>query len=156
MYVRPVSKGEFANCTSETVKASSFLAANIFLLPSNRPSFYSFQYCLSAVLPDSIFSNKKSQFGLILECLAMNDVGKFMTIWSILRIFYCHLVYFVVILVYFFKFWYVTPRKILQPCLSASLVVYIMCMDLKRFSHFLNFHKLLLFMPDKSPCFVSC
>jgi hypothetical protein len=42
-------------------------------------------------LPDGIFSNQKSQFGYILEGLAMEDIGKFMTIlvyftvvWSIL------------------------------------------------------------------------
>jgi hypothetical protein len=29
-------------------------------------------------LPDDIFSNKKSQFGQILECRAMKDAGKFM------------------------------------------------------------------------------
>jgi hypothetical protein len=38
-------------------------------------------------LPGGIFSNQKSQFGQILEGLAMEDVG----------IFYCHLVYFTVI-----------------------------------------------------------
>jgi hypothetical protein len=42
----------------------------------------------------------------------------FMIIWSIMRpleIFYDHLVYFVVILVYFSPFWYFVPRKIWQP-----------------------------------------
>jgi hypothetical protein len=38
-------------------------------------------------LPDGIFSDQKSQFGLILEVLAMEDVG----------IFYRHLVYFTAI-----------------------------------------------------------
>jgi hypothetical protein len=40
------------------------------------------------------FRNKNSKFWLILECLAMKDVGKF----------YGHLVYFVVILVCFSHF----------------------------------------------------
>jgi hypothetical protein len=51
-------------------------------------------------LPDGIFSNQKSQFGYILECLAMKDVGKFVAISYILG----HLVYFVVILVQFSRF----------------------------------------------------
>jgi polyferredoxin len=59
------------------------------------------------VLPDGIFSNQKCQFGLSLECLAMNDVGKFYghlvyfsAIWSIFLqfgIFYSNLVYFAAI-----------------------------------------------------------
>jgi hypothetical protein len=40
-----------------------------------------------AGLPDGIFSNKKSQFGYILECLAKKSVGKF----------FAHLVYFIAI-----------------------------------------------------------
>jgi hypothetical protein len=40
-----------------------------------------------AGLPDGIFSNQKSQFGLILECLTMKDVGNF----------YGHSVYFTAI-----------------------------------------------------------
>jgi hypothetical protein len=63
-------------------------------------------------VPDGIFSNQKSQFGQILEGLAMEDVD----------IFYGHLVYFTAIwyilwsfgkfygyLVYFSPFWYVVP-----------------------------------------------
>jgi hypothetical protein len=46
------------------------------------------------VLPDGIFSNQKCQFGLSLECLAMNDVGKF----------YGHLVYFSAIWSIFLQF----------------------------------------------------
>jgi hypothetical protein len=70
-------------------------------------------------LPDGIFSDQKSQFGQILEGLALEDVG----------ICYDHLVLFYVCLVYsvaiwsslwpfgiFFPFWYVAPRKIWQPC----------------------------------------
>jgi hypothetical protein len=36
------------------------------------------------VLPDGIFSKQKSQFGKILEGLAIEDVGIFMVILSIL------------------------------------------------------------------------
>jgi hypothetical protein len=42
----------------------------------------------------------------------------FKAIWSVLLMFgtfYGHLVYFVVILVYFPRFWYVVTRKIWQP-----------------------------------------
>jgi hypothetical protein len=71
-------------------------------------------------MPDGIFSNQKFQFGLILKCLAMRDVGKLylpMSSWSILlpfRVFYDHLVYLS-------RFWYVVPRKIWQ---SWYTVVY--------------------------------
>jgi hypothetical protein len=64
-------------------------------------------------LPDGLFSNQKSQFGYILVCLAMENLGifydhlvYFTAIWSILRpleIFYGHLVYFVLI-------WYIFTR----------------------------------------------
>jgi hypothetical protein len=63
-------------------------------------------------LPDGILSDQKSQFGYILEVLAMEDDG----------IFCCHLVYFTAFgtfygyLLYFSPFWYVLPRKIWQPC----------------------------------------
>jgi hypothetical protein len=69
-------------------------------------------------LPDGMFSNQKSQFGKILEGLAMEDDG----------LFYGHLVHFTVVcyilltfgivrgnLVYFPPFWYFVPRKIWQP-----------------------------------------
>jgi hypothetical protein len=52
-----------------------------------------------------------------------------MAIWAILRpfgVFYGHLAHFVVILVYFFPFWYVEPRKIwhLEPLwLSGKVVI---------------------------------
>jgi hypothetical protein len=67
-------------------------------------------------LPDGIFSNQKSQFGSILECLAMKDVG----------IIYCHLVYFMAIWYIlwpfgicifcshfgiFSPFWFLAPKK---------------------------------------------
>jgi hypothetical protein len=69
-------------------------------------------------LPDGFFSNQKSQFVWSLEGLATEDVS----------IFYVHLVNFPVIwhilwpfgifphvLVHFYPFWYVVPRKIWQP-----------------------------------------
>jgi hypothetical protein len=40
--LRPFLSSEFANCTSETTEARSFLAEKIFLLNLKRPSFYSF------------------------------------------------------------------------------------------------------------------
>jgi hypothetical protein len=90
-----------------------------------------------------IFSNQKSQFGLILEGLAMEDVGifygrfglfychlvYFTAVWSILLpfgLFYCHLLYFVAICYILwlfgiiFPFWYVVPRKIWQPWLGQK------------------------------------
>jgi hypothetical protein len=55
-------------------------------------------------LPDGIFPNQKSQFGHILEGLALEDVGMFYgllayfaAIWYVVRpfgVFYGHLVYF--------------------------------------------------------------
>jgi hypothetical protein len=65
------------------------------------------------VLPDGIFSNQKSQFGKILESLAMEEVD-FRSILSILRpngIFYGHLVHFVVCC---------TEKNLATPALSAS------------------------------------
>jgi hypothetical protein len=83
-------------------------------------------------LPDGIFSNQKYHFGLILEGLAMEDVG----------IFYGHLVYITVILyilwpfgicilwpfriccgnlVYFMVIWYIFTKKNLATLVSASL-----------------------------------
>jgi hypothetical protein len=77
-----------------------------------------------AGLPDGLFSNQKSKFGLILEGLAKEDVG----------IFYGHLVHFRSFcyilwtfgivrgnLVYF-PFVYFVPRKIWQPCYLAAKV----------------------------------
>jgi hypothetical protein len=70
-------------------------------------------------LPDGIFSNQKSQFGYILEGLAIEDVG----------IFYGDLLYFTAIwyilwsfgilfgdMAHFPPFWYFAPRNIWQPC----------------------------------------
>jgi hypothetical protein len=53
----------------------------------------------------------------------MRDVVHFKAIWSILLPFgkvYSHSVYFVVILVIFFPFWYVVPRKIWQSCFQGN------------------------------------
>jgi hypothetical protein len=79
-------------------------------------------------LPDGIFSNQKSQFGQILECLAIKDVGKI----------YGHLVYFTDISYIFgpfgtkcghfgifFTFWYVVPRKIWQLCRQLHVANYL-------------------------------
>jgi hypothetical protein len=69
------------------------------------------------VLPDGILFSKPKNAGS--ECLAMIYVGKcyghfvdFTAIWYVLWPFGNS----VVILVYFFQFWYVAPRKIWQPC----------------------------------------
>jgi hypothetical protein len=63
-------------------------------------------------LPDGTFSNPTSQFGLILECLAMEDVD----------IFYGHLVNFPAI-------WYVYSLDFLNIC---PLKVYIFVKNLQR------------------------
>jgi hypothetical protein len=62
---------------------------------------------LESGLPDGIFPNQKSHFGYILEDLAMEDVGAFMAIWSIMLPFGICYGY----LVYFLPFWYVVPKK---------------------------------------------
>jgi hypothetical protein len=59
-----------------------------------------------AGLPDGKFSNQKSQFGSILEGLAMQDVVIFMAIWSILR----PLGTFRGPLVYLMAIWYLFSR----------------------------------------------
>jgi hypothetical protein len=76
-------------------------------------------------LPDGLFSNPKSQFGKILEGLAMENLG----------IFYDHLVYLTAIwyilwsfgifcghLVHFSPFWYFVPRKIWQPTITILAI----------------------------------
>jgi hypothetical protein len=66
-----------------------------------------------AGLPDGLFSNKKKQFGYILEGLAMENLG----------IFYDHLVHFTAIensiwpFRIFSPFWCFGARKIWQPWL---------------------------------------
>jgi hypothetical protein len=71
-------------------------------------------------MPDGLFSNPKSQFGSILEGLAMENVG--MHILCAFGILYGHWKYFIAIWYIlwtfdiFSPFWYVVPRKIWQPC----------------------------------------
>jgi hypothetical protein len=90
-------------------------------------------------LPDGLFSNQKSKVGLILQGLAMEDVG----------IFRGHLIHFTVFcyiswpfgivggnLVYFFPFWYFVPRKIWQPCVQHTH-------SLGSYSAILEFHAIL-------------
>jgi hypothetical protein len=73
-------------------------------------------------LPDGLFSNQKSQFGYILEGLAMVDVGNFFAIWIIFRPFGIFLAiwYFSTRFGTFYPFWYVVPRKIWQPWYRIS------------------------------------
>jgi hypothetical protein len=79
---------------------------------------------LASGLPDGLFSNQKSKFGLILEGLAIEDVVMF----------YRHLVHFTVfcyilwtfgvvrgILVYFFRFGILYQEKSGNPCLAGSV-----------------------------------
>jgi hypothetical protein len=72
-------------------------------------------------LPDGILSDKKSQYGYILECLGIENVG-ILHIWSFFnfsRPFGINYGPFGIIfcarLVYLSPFWYVLPRKIWQP-----------------------------------------
>jgi hypothetical protein len=60
--------------------------------------FSKYDRSCTAGLPDGLFSNKKSKFGYILECLGGKMVLYFITTWNILRpfgIMYCRLVYVV-------------------------------------------------------------
>jgi hypothetical protein len=67
-------------------------------------------------LPDGIFSNQKSQFGWILECQSMNDVGKLYG--HLVYVFNWHFVYFMAICyilwseLYIFPFWYVITKNL--------------------------------------------
>jgi hypothetical protein len=71
-------------------------------------------------LPDGIFSNQKSKFGYIPECLAKQDVGKF----------YDNLVYFTAIWNIFWTFglgllwpfWYIFPVWDVVPRIFGNLV----------------------------------
>jgi hypothetical protein len=69
-------------------------------------------------LPDGLFSNQKSKFGLILEGLAMEDDGTFYVLLVHFTVF-CYILWtFGIVrgnLVYFPPFWYFAPRKIWQP-----------------------------------------
>jgi hypothetical protein len=55
-------------------------------------------------LPDGLVSNQKSQFGYVLEGVAIEKIAVFydQSVFMLLEIFYGHLVYFVVI-------WYIFP-----------------------------------------------
>jgi hypothetical protein len=79
-------------------------------------------------LPDGLFSNQKFQFGEILECLGMENVGIFYdhleyfpSIWYNLWLFDMaghHLVYFSQFGI-FFPIWYVWTKKNLATLLST-------------------------------------
>jgi hypothetical protein len=80
------------------------------------------QHCSG--LPDGFFSNQKFQFAETLEGLAMEDVSifyvhliNFPDIWYILWPFGT----FLPVVVHFYPFWYVVPRKIRQPCLCGYI-----------------------------------
>jgi hypothetical protein len=64
------------------------------------------------------FQTKNPNLGKFWRVLQWKIFVYFMTIWSILRplkVFYGHLVYFVVIWYISPRFWYIVPRKIFQP-----------------------------------------
>jgi hypothetical protein len=65
-------------------------------------------------LRDGIFSYQKFPIGDVLEGLGMENVGIIICICSFGMFFW--FMYFCCHLVYFYKFWYVVPRKIWQPC----------------------------------------
>jgi hypothetical protein len=74
-------------------------------------------------LPDGIFLNQKSHFWLILESLAMEDVGIFMAIWSIFQPFgrfSGHFVYFVAIWHIFHPVLVCCTKKNLAALLNTS------------------------------------
>jgi hypothetical protein len=86
---------------------STYLCISKLLIHSSTAckAFYVWcEQCLASGLPDGIFSNKKSRFGVILDGLAMEDVGifcghlvSFTAIWYILKpfgLFYGYLLYF--------------------------------------------------------------
>jgi hypothetical protein len=65
------------------------------------------KFACEAGLPDALFSDQKSQFGYILEGLAMEDVCILSDIWSM----YGHLIYFMDIWYrYSVVIWYIFPR----------------------------------------------
>jgi hypothetical protein len=66
-------------------------------------------------MPVGMFSNPKIQIWVNFRgCSKLKMLVYYMDIWSI---FYCLLVYFIVIfVVYFLPFWYFVPRTIWQPC----------------------------------------
>jgi hypothetical protein len=78
-------------------------------------------------LPDGIFSKQKSQFGYLLEGLAMDDVDIFGKLYSHLvhlmanRNIQYQIWYISLLFGQFFPFWYVAARKIWQPCACARV-----------------------------------
>jgi hypothetical protein len=78
----------------------------------------------SAGLPDGIFSKQKCRFWFILESVGMENVGLFMVISYVLRLFgICMAIWFIVqVFGTFLTFWYIVPRKIWQPFLSVEVL----------------------------------
>jgi hypothetical protein len=77
-----------------------------------------------AMLPYGIFSSQKSELGENLTGLALEDVGIFKAILSILRpngIFSGHLGH----LVHFVAFWYFVP--VLVCCTGKNLAILVLC-----------------------------
>jgi hypothetical protein len=69
-------------------------------------------------LPDGIFSNRKSQFGKILEGLGIEKVGTFYgRLEYITAIWYISWQFGII-----FPFWYVVQRKIWQPWKKSTLL----------------------------------
>jgi hypothetical protein len=69
-------------------------------------------------LPDGLFSNQKSRFGLIWECLAIKDGGKFYghsVYLTVISYILWPIVHFVVILLYFSRFGTLYQENIWQP-----------------------------------------
>jgi hypothetical protein len=65
------------------------------------------------------FKPKNTNLGKFSAGLAKKMLILLICLFHVQVVYLCygHLVHFVVILVYFFLFWYVVPRKIWQPCL---------------------------------------
>jgi hypothetical protein len=129
---------EFVKCLSRFANHGSSKIFQMLRRKKIRPVFDPLPFvCLGqfqwrAGLPDGLFSNSKSQFGLFLEGLRLENVDIIMSIWNILLsfgIFYDHLVHFVFIWYIlcsfgtfcvplgstFFPVWYHVPSKIWQP-----------------------------------------
>jgi hypothetical protein len=57
-------------------------------------------------LPDGLFSDKKSQFGYILEGIAMEDFGTF----YVILVYFMAICYIYVHLLYFLVIWHISPH----------------------------------------------
>jgi hypothetical protein len=71
-------------------------------------------------LPDGLFSDQKSQFGLILRALDWKMLVYFKAIWNILRtfgVFYDHLAHLMTI-------WYIFPVLVSQAKKNLATLVY--------------------------------